>query len=530
MNAPPLPSSEAQLRELVELKAALDQHALVVSTDSLGRITYVNDKFCAISGYTRSELLGQDHRFLNSGQPQQEFIRALWTTIGRGQVWHGEFCNRAKDGSRYWVDTTIIPFLNEQGQPRQYVAIGTDLTPSRHAQEQERQERQHRWERAQKLEALGTLAGGIAHEFNNLLAIILSYAELSKLECTTCPTLEPNLDEVIKAAGRAKDMVHQIQAYSLEQPGHREAMKLAPAVNEVCELLRNALPRGVSLDAEGVSPAAVLVANRAEVQQVLVNLCNNAHQALPVAGGRIQLRTSMITVAGSRAAEHGAVPPGRYLRLSVQDDGSGMDEATLARVAEPFFTTKPPEQGSGLGLSVVRDIMQAHGGAVTLTSKPGAGTTVHLYFPTTMPPLGATKSGDHSLPPANQRQRIMLVDDEQSLLLVNGKFLSRMGHEVLSYDQSKAALTAFELAAGGVDLVISDLNMPGLDGLTLVERMRQTRPEVPVILMTGFADEQFLARVQKLPAVWVLQKPVLAAQLSEAVQKALGLSAPPAGV
>lgn len=391
----------------------------------------------------------------------------------------------------------------------------------------ERQALQARLQRTQRTEALGTLAGGIAHEFNNLLAIILSYAELSKLECDNCPGLEANQDEVIKAAWRAKDLVQQIQNFNLEQPDQREPVKLEQVVKDACQLLRNAIPRNVQIDATGVSAQTVVVAPQAKLQQAFLNLCNNAWQALPAAGGRIQICSGNIAVDASNTAQHGNLVSGRYVQLSVQDNGSGMDAATLARALEPGFTTRPA--GSGLGLAVVAELMRAQGGSVLLRSKPGAGTTAHLYFPiagtaTPSPPPARPKE----LSPASSRRRIMLIDDEAGLLLVNGKFLTRMGHEVVSFDRAEPALATVQEATALVDLIITDFNMPGLDGLALLEAVRQVRPQLPFILMTGYADETLLARATAMAGVTLLQKPVLAAQLGEAVQKALSFAVRPA--
>ncbi|MGC3958258.1 MAG: ATP-binding protein [Verrucomicrobiota bacterium] len=289
-------------------------------------------------------------------------------------------------------------------QERRYLRllpVAVERALKRAREEHERHEFQSRMQRSQKMEAIGTLAGGIAHEFNNILAIILSYAELSKLECDACPALVPNLDEVIKAAWRAKDVVQQIQTFNLEHSGDRAPVKVEPVVQDVCQLLRNAIPRGIQIETDGVSVHAVIVANRGQIRQALMNVCNNARQALPATGGRIQIRTHTVTVESANVSEHGDLPPGRYVRLSVQDNGCGMDEATLARVVEPFFTTRPPGQGSGLGMSAVLGIMRAHGGNVTLSSKSGGGTTVHLYFPTTLATSGETKSSDCPLPADN---------------------------------------------------------------------------------------------------------------------------------
>lgn len=384
-------------------------------------------------------------------------------------------------------------------------------------EERERAKLQALLQQAQKLEALGTLAGGMAHEFNNILAIIISYLELARLDATQCPAVRPHLDEIFKASQRARDIIQQILLFNHSREAPRQVIRLESVIRAALDLLRPGLPATVNLRVNSLSPATRIEANFGHVQQALVNVCKNAWQSLPGFAGNVELREAEVTLS-EPTADHPKLAPGRYVRLTVTDNGIGMDAATLARVFDPFFSAKPAGQGTGLGMSVVHGIMQAHGGAVILESQPGLGTSAHLYFPAvTVPEAGNVQVPDSRVP-AVCGKRILLIDDEPALVRVCSKLLERMGHVPLGHTHPLEAIARLQLDPQSVDLVITDFNMPGLNGLATAEAIVKLDPGLPIILATGFGEEGGTKLARQIGIVSVLPKPISPHSLAEAVK------------
>jgi PAS domain S-box-containing protein len=365
----------AAVEELSAYKRALDEHAIVAITDARGRITFVNDKFCAISKYPREELLGRDHRIINSGFHPKDFFANLWATILEGRVWKGEIQNRAKDGTFYWVDTTIVPFLDDRGRPVKFVAIRADITERKRGEENLRQ--------AQKLESLGVLAGGIAHDFNNLLTIIMGNCSLAGMDLAPDSPALGFLQQIESASQRAAALTRQMLAYAGKGRVLVQELSLNRLVREMTELLAVTLSRNATLRLDLDAGLPELLGDPAQMQQVVMNLVTNASEAIPGhAEGVIALRTSL-EVLDAPAIEAMvpvlAMAPGPHVMLEVSDTGCGMDEEVQARMFDPFFTTK--FTGRGLGLSALLGILRGHGGGLVVRSLPGHGTTMRVYLP-----------------------------------------------------------------------------------------------------------------------------------------------------
>ena len=618
----------ASLRESAELRTALDEHAIVAATDARGRITSVNEKFCAISGYSRAELLGQDHRILNSGHHSKEFFLDLWTTIKAGQVWHGELRNRAKDGSFYWVDTTIVPFLTDDGRVRQYVAIRKDVTARKHGEElladseaRFRQLAEHvqdvfwvreaatqrilyvspayetiwgrtcaqayrdglcwpdaihpedaprllraaearephapyaetyriqrpdgavRWIRdqafpvrgptgevqrfvgtaedvtermdleaqlrqAQKLQALGTFSAGIAHGFNNILAAITANAELVLDDTPPEHPARASMTDIAIAAERGKVLVQEIVAFTTPRTTELRVLALAPLVDEVARLLRGTVPASVQLVTSMDPGAPPVLANAIDIHRVLLNLCTNAWHALDDQPGRIEVELQSATLDAA-AGELLGLQAGRFSRLSVSDSGKGIDARIIDRIFDPFFTTKGPGRGSGLGLSVVHGIVTALDGAIRAESPPGQGTTIRVYLPAVVVAASAVARG-------GKGQRILLVDDDEALRSVTTRLLQRLGHRVTSFGRPADALKALQETPKQFALAITDMNMPGMDGISLAVELLKARPDLPIVLNSGSVDLA-LRRAAGDIGARILQKPFTMAELREAV-------------
>ena len=342
------------VQQLADLKRALDHAAIVATTDVQGRITYVNDQFCDISQYSREELLGQDHRIINSGYHSKAFIRDLWRTIASGRVWHGELRNRAKDGTHYWVDTTIVPFLGAHGKPYQYIAIRADITSRKAAEERLAQQA--------ALARVGQMAAVVAHEVRNPLAGIKGAVQVLMSRRGSGDPELPVMGDIVARIDALGDLINDLMVFARPRPPRPAAIELRSVIREAVDMLRRD-PVGASLDVDVNGPEVPLMADADLVRATLLNLLLNAAQAMNGHG--------RITVTVARHDDAGVI--------RVHDTGPGIPSEIREQVFEPFFTTKA--RGGGLGLPIARRTAELHGGTLTLECPPEGGTTVSLALP-----------------------------------------------------------------------------------------------------------------------------------------------------
>jgi PAS domain S-box-containing protein len=503
----------AAVEELEAFKRALDEHAIVAVTDALGRITYVNDKFCAISKYSREELLGKDHRIINSRHHPKSFFANLWGTILAGRVWKGEIRNRAKDGSFYWVDTTIVPFLGADGRPVQFVAIRADITERKVAEESIRQ--------SQKLESLGVLAGGIAHDFNNLLTSILGNCNLASMVMPQESPALPYLDQIEKATMRAADLSRQMLAYAGKGKVSIGRVDMNRLVHEMTELLSVSLSKRALIRYDLAPVLPEIMADPTQMQQVVMNLVTNASEAIPEgANGSITLRTGELMVEKTYITASSlpvGLNPGRYVTLEVSDTGCGMTPEVIARIFDPFFTTK--FTGRGLGLSALLGIVRSHGGGLKVYSEPGKGTSMKVFLPAADP-----EGADHlssKPPPWRGRGTLLVVDDETDARAVARAMGTHLGFHVVEASDGEEAVAIFQQRKGEFSLVLMDLTMPRMDGREAFLRMREIAPEVPVVLTSGFSESDAVSDFAGRGLAGFLPKPYQRRQFDEIMQKAL---------
>ena len=411
----------------------------------------------------------------------------------------------ATDGERRLAAAAVTALRDRDGRVEAYVVQGLDVTDRRHAEAQ-RGALETRLRESQKLEAIGTLAGGIAHDFNNILGSMLGNVALARDALgADHPALGP-LEQIRRAGRRARSLVRQILAFSRRQPHERVAQPLQPLVEETLALLRATFTGSATLEARlELSPLWVRC-DATQIQQVVINLCTNAWQALNEGRGRIEVEL--------KHADGEAV-------LAVRDDGIGMDEATRERVFEPFFTTKPVGVGTGLGLSVVHGIVAEHCGTITVGSAPGAGSEFVVRLPLVEPGADSRPSGESSLVPLGGGARVMYIDDDEMMLPMVERLLERGGFRVSVFQDPGAALAAFARDPDAYDVVVTDFNMPRTSGLEVARELVRLRPGLPVVISSGFVSEALVAESARIGVRHLLHKENTLEDLCEMVRTAL---------
>jgi PAS domain S-box-containing protein len=504
--------------ERARLAMAVESAAeAVVITDTQGTIEYVNPAFVGITGYTREEAVGRNIRLLKSGKQDEAFYENLWDTIRRGDVWTGRFVNRKKDGRLYDEEETISPVLNTSGSIVNYVAIKRDVTRELELEQRLRQ--------AQKMEAVGTLAGGIAHDFNNILQSVLGFCEVAQAELTEDSPVKHCVDEITVAGLRARDLVMQILAFS-RQSGHRaQPMRLQHILKEVRGLLRGTIPSTIEIRCVIANECGPVLADPTRIHQIIMNLSTNAYHAMQEKGGVLDLNLDQVSLDEEQAALHSDLRPGSYARLTVSDTGSGMEPSVMERIFDPYFTTKARAQGSGLGLSVVMGIVKELGGSISVSSTVGQGSRFEVLLPLCEAKAEEAEGGrsgeTEKAPLLKGSERILLVDDEESILRAMQAYLRAAGYEVRTCANGMEALELFCAAPDGYDIVVTDQTMPQLTGLQLAREIRRVRPNLPVILCTGYSEtlDEDSAKEQGLRAF--VTKPIMPRALAQAIRTAL---------
>lgn len=500
------------LKELSDLKFALDQAAIVATTDNRGRITYVNEKFCEISRYSRDELLGQDHRLINSGYHPKEYIRTLWTTITNGRVWRGELRNRAKDGSIYWVDTTIVPFLDEDGKPFQYTAIRYEITEQKLAEEH--------LLRAQRLESIGTLAGGIAHDMNNVLSPIVMAVDMMRVSGAR-PEDARWLAMIRDSADRGAELIKQVLTFARGMAGEHVSVQPRHLIKELIGVLRQTLPRSIDLKFQIEPELSTISADPTQIHQVLMNLCINARDAMP-AGGDLTITAKNIHLDENYARVHVDAEPGAYVLVEVVDTGVGMPPDVVSRIFDPFFTTKGLGEGTGLGLSTALTIVRSHRGFINIYTEQMKGTKFSVYFPAAEMATSTIVGETPAALPGGNGETVLVVDDEENIRAIMTATLVKFGYKVIAASDGANAVEKFDEHRGKFDLVITDLAMPNMDGVTLMQRLKRLAPGIRIVAMTGLMAEGQSADLERMGVTGLLPKPFTAKALLETVAESLG--------
>lgn len=519
-NEQALRESEERYRALVEWSP----EAIVVHRGE--RIVYANPAAVALFGARSAEELVATNSYLDLVHPEHRatVLERVSTIRERGIIGsRAELKLLRRDGATIDVAVQGVKIVYD-GEPAICVAL-RDITEMKQA-EAGRASLEAQLREAQKMEAIGTLAGGIAHEFSNIVATVLGNARLARADAGLNPLAVESLEEIAKAGERGRELVQQILSFSRRQPVERKPIALAPVVEESIRLLRATLPARVGVQFRCDPGVPAVLANASQIQQVLINLATNAMQAMQDRPGRIDIGLNLVALDAPLIERHPTLHSlgersagGQVVRLSVTDDGPGMDAATLDRVFEPFFTTKQVDEGSGLGLAVVHGIAKSHDGEIVVHSSPGRGATFSLFLPVAVagaerppprasgnlppPQQAAGASASPAAFPRRAGRRILLVDDDESLLYLATRLLERQGFEVSDFPSGEDALAALRADPSGFDLLVSDYNMPGMSGLDLARKARALRADLPVVVVSGFIDEK-LREQAGAAGVWEL--------------------------
>jgi PAS domain S-box-containing protein len=376
---------------------------------------------------------------------------------------------------------------------------------------------------SQKMEAIGQLAGGIAHDFNNLLTAIIGNTHLAIDDLPPDHSVLEQLNEINKASSRAMDLVQRILTFSRQEKPRRKPLMLEPVIDEALGLLRATLPATIEIRTKFGRGACAAMADATQVHQIIMNLGTNASHAMDDRGV-LEVSVATVEVDADAAELLPELREGRYVRVSISDDGCGMDRATLARIFEPFFTTKPQGQGTVLGLSVVHGIMKNHDGTVSAYSEPGRGTVFHLYFPVSAQEVPA-QMPEQRPAARGSGQHVLFVDDEELLVHLASNTLTRLGYRVTAFANSADALAAFRAAPESFDLVVSDLSMPGMTGPELAREMLELRPELPIVIATGYIRQQDEESVRNLGIRALMLKPNTVEEMGPLLSELLSDSA-----
>ena len=485
----------------------------IVITDRAGKIEWVNPSFTKLTGYSADEAIGRTPRFLKSGQHPPEFYAGLWQTILAGNVWHGELVNKRKDGQLYNVEMTITPVRGADGQIAHFVAIKQDVTERRLLEDQLRQ--------TQKMEAIGQLASGVAHDFNNILAIIQLQAGLLKAEQSLSPKQLDYAGEIEKATARAANLTRQLLLFSRKQALQPRDLDLNEVVTSITKMLQRTLGEDVEMQFK-FSPQPLLIhADAGMMDQILMNLTINARDAMPK-GGQLLIKTSAVEFDEITAAKTPQARPGSFACVSVSDNGGGIPPEILPRIFVPFFTTKAVGKGTGLGLATVFGIVQQHQGWINVYSEAGQGTTFRIYLPRLIKPSDK-KAGWSSLASLRSgNETILLVEDDSSLRASIRIALSRLGYRVLEASNGVAALEVWKQHRDEIRLVLTDMVMPGgLTGKELGEQLLQQDPKLKVIYASGYSADSADKDFSMEEGVNFLTKPFAVNKLAQTVRNCL---------
>lgn len=501
----------AKEADLQKVTMAIEQAGeTIIITDIAGKIEYVNPAFEAVSGYTPEEAVGKTPAILKSGEQDHEFYQNMWETITRGEIWHGRLVNKHKDGRLYTEATTISPVFDAIGNIINYVGVKRDITAQLEMTAQ--------FQQAQKMESIGRLAGGVAHDYNNMLSVILGYTEMALEKVDPSDTLHEDLQEVFNAAKRSSDITRQLLAFARKQTIAPVVLNLNTTLDGMLNMLRRLIGEDISLAWQPSFEVWPIKIDPSQVDQILANLCVNARDAIKGVG-KVTIETANVSFDDADCALNRGFIPGAFVMLAVSDNGCGMDKTIVNQIFDPFFTTKDIGEGTGLGLATVYGIVKQNHGFINVYSEPDNGTIFKIYIPRDTADIEQTTDAKLSKIPMGQGETILLVEDELALLGMVKRLMERLGYIVLCASEPDSALRLAKEHAGEIELLLTDVIMPKMNGRDLANLLTNSYPSMKLLFMSGYTADVIAHKGILDEGVNFIQKPIsqndLAAKLRE---------------
>lgn len=497
------------IQEQTQLVTAVEHAAeSIIVTDPAGVIEYVNPAFEKITGYSRHEVIGGNIELLDSGQHSKAFFSTIIDTLQRGEIWQGRMVNKRRDHSLYETEATVSPIKNKAGSITNYVSVQRDVS---HEVRLERQLRQ-----AQKMEAIGTLAGGIAHDFNNLLMGIQGNISLSLLDIEPNSSLVKNLKKIEQYVQNGVDLTKQLLGFARGGKYEISLLYLNELIKEQ-NLMFSRTNKDILFKNEAKPNLWSVEADRGQIEQVLLNLYLNALQAMP-GGGTLTTRTGNVTIDKDQYSPY-YVKAGNYIKITIADTGVGMDEDIQQRIFDPFFTTKEMGRGTGLGLASVYGIVKNHEGFIKVFSKKRQGTKFEIYLPASGKAVPTPKKASEKF--VEGQETVLLVDDEDMIIDVGTRMLRKLGYQVFTARDGKEAITIFKKHQDKIDLIVLDMIMPQMGGGETFDRIKKIKPDVKVLLSSGFSINGQASEILNRGCNSFIQKPFNLQKLSQNIRAIL---------
>jgi two-component system, cell cycle sensor histidine kinase and response regulator CckA len=483
----------------------------VIVTDMTGSIAHVNPAFENMTGYSRREAAGKDLGMLTGGRDMPSPADMLRRVMATRESWRGRLGGRKKEGTLFTAETSISPLRGPAGEVFRYVAVLHDITRELQLEEQ--------FAHAQKMEAIGQLASGVAHDFNNLLQVIQGHVELALYESRPGSAIHKSLVKVMRAAESAAVLVRQLLVLSRKQALQLEVINLGGIVNNLAKLIRRIIGTHITIDIRSASGTQYIRADKGQIEQVLMNLCVNARDAIGE-NGTLTLETGTAELDAAFCETAGGARPGPHAVLTVADTGCGMDAETQRHIFEPFYTTKEEGEGTGLGLATVYGIVQQHGGMITVASETGTGTTFRIYLPRAEKPENAPEQVEDTLPPGGN-ETILVADDEKEVRQLTETILSKAGYRVMAAQNGGEAISMLNTHDEEIALAVLDVLMPGSSGIAVFDHIRAHFRNTRVLFVSGYNINALKSGILPDDAADFIMKPYSEAELLWKVRQVL---------
>jgi len=486
----------------------------IIVTDSHGRIEYVNPSFTEMSGYNLEEVIGKKPSILKSDEDDLAFYESLWTTISSGRRWQGSLTDKRKDGTSYPVVVSVAPIKDDRGNITNYVAIQQDMSKERELEQQ--------LVHAQKMEAVGTLVGGISHDFNNILAAIHGNLFLAKQELASPADVEERLDKIETLSFQGADMIRQLLTFARKDHVTFKPFQCNAFIREVFNLNQASIPENIDFSYRICDEELVVNGDSTQLQQALLNLLVNArHAVADTPAPRIECRLERYEADEDFVGRHPEIESSVFARLSVSDNGCGIPPEETDKIFEPFYTTKEVGHGTGLGLSMIYGAMLRHGGTIEVESEVGKGSIFHLYLPIASSEAEVGENENHEIV-SGSGETILLAEDAENIRETTSEVLKGVGYRVIEVKNGQEAIRKFKKRHSEIALVILDMIMPKMGGFETAKQIRMIDSDIPVIFITGYEANDIIQQAEKMERTVILPKPFSLNAMSRAIRKLIG--------